>query len=185
MSEPASAFARQVRGQKRPAPLKFRLLPEHFADTWGGNRPVAGIELGLRLPSKQDLDNATIEANRAADAAPDSSAELVRKSTLLCLVVARAICSPHDVALPHPFFELPEDQLPVALRDDTIARLWDEVERLYLLQSQAFREATRDELLELADRLQVDDPWEGIDPSKAAQARRYLLFALDILNREE
>lgn len=173
-------FAQQTAAGKRKAPAKFTLLPEHFADTWGGQKPAAGIELGLRIPAEQDLYNAQIEADRLAEGHGES-ATLVRNTKLLAFIVARGICSPHDVTEPHPYFELPEDQVGPALKSTTIQRIYDEIEKLIVAQSPVFGEATKAECNELADLLLVDDPWVDIDPVKAATARRYLLFALEIL----
>lgn len=172
-------FSQQT-AAKRKAPRTFTLLPEHFADTFG-NKPKGAIELGLRVPSENEIFNAQVEANRAAGTDGDANAELVRGSKLLSFVVARGICSPHDVTEPHPFFELPEDQVALQLKSSTIKRIYDEIERLVVEQSPVFAEATRDECRDLIDLLEVDDPFADIEPVKAAAARRYLLFALEIL----
>jgi hypothetical protein len=175
-----ASFAQQTAAGKRKAPAKFTLLPEHFADSWGGQKPVAGVELGLRIPAEQELYNAQIEADRVAEAYGDS-ATLVRNAKLLAFLVARGICSPHDVTEPHPYFELPEDQVGAALKSTTIERIYDEIEKLIVTQSPVFAEASKAECYQLADLLLVDDPFDGVDPVKAAAARRYLMFALDIL----
>lgn len=177
-------FAQQT-SAKRSAPRKFTLKPEHFSETWGGKKPVAGIELGLRLPAEQDIFNAQIEANRSSEGREPLEAELVRRSKMLAFVVARGICSPHDVTEAHSYFELPEDEVPAALKGTTIQRIYDEIEALAVEQSPVFSEATDDELRELGDRLLDDSPTDHLDPIKAGQARRYLLFALELLRNDE
>lgn len=175
-------FAQQAAATKRKAPRVFTLRPEHFADTWQGQRPAAAIDLGLRVPSEQDIFNAQLEANRLSEGHPDQ--ELVRTSKLLAFVVSRGICSPHDVSEPHPYFELPEDQVPVRLRSDTIKRIFDEIERLIVEQSPVFGEADDTETKELGELLLTDDPFAGMPAASASRVRRYLLFALEILRNE-
>lgn len=177
-------YAQQT-GAKRKAPSTFTLKPEHFSETWPGKKPVSTIELGLRVPSEQEILNAQLEAGRAVEGREPGEAELVRRSKLLAFVVARGICSPHDVTEPHPFFELPEDEVPAALKSTTIQRVYDEIERLVVEQSPIFGEATDDEARELADLLLTDDPTAHLPPSKAGHVRRYLQFALELLRNEE
>jgi hypothetical protein len=176
-------FAKQT-AAKRKAPCTFTLKPEHFSETWSGKKPVAGIELGLRVPSEKEIFNAQLEAERAAEGRGDEAA-LVRTSKLLAFVVSRGICSPHDVSEGHPFFELPEDEVPAALKGSTIQRIYDEIERLVVKQSPIFAEATDDEARELADFLLVDDPTAHLSPVQAGHVRRYLLFALELLRNDE
>jgi hypothetical protein len=178
-------YAQQVKASRRPAPVTFRLMPEHFADAWGGQRPVAGIELGLRVPSERDIHAANLEAEKAALQAAEGTEEMARAATRLYLVVSRAICSPHDVGSAHPYFELPEDEVPLALKSSTIKRLYDDVERLIVDGSPVYREASPDDLAELATRLMDEDAFNGVSDIAAAKARRYLLFALDLLNNDE
>lgn len=179
-----ASFDQQVAAGKRKPPRTFTLLPEHFSDTWGGRKPVASVELGLRIPAEQDIFNAQVEAERAAEGREPGEADLVRRSKLVVFAVARGICSPHDVSAPHPFFELPEDEVPAALKSTTIQRIYDEIERLVVEQSPIFAEATDAECLELSDRL-LDTPTAHLDPIRAGQARRYLLFALELLRNED
>lgn len=176
-------YGEHVAGAKRRAPATFALRPEHFSETWGGKKPVTSIDLGLRIPAEQDIFNAQLEAGRAAEGREPAEAELVRTSKLLAFVVSRGICSPHDVSEPHPFFELPEDEVPIALKSTTIQRIYDEIERLVVEQSPIFAEATDQECLELSDRL-LDTPTDHLSPIQAGQARRYLLFALELLRNE-
>jgi hypothetical protein len=176
-------FGEQTAG-KRKAPRTFALKPEHYAETWGGKKPVASVELGLRIPSEQDVFNAQVEAERAAEGREPLEAELFKRRKLLALVVARCICSPHDVSEPHPFFELPEDEVPLALKSTTIQRIYDEVERLVVEQSPIFGEATDAECLELSDLLAVPMATDHLDPVKAGHARRFILFALELLRNE-
>lgn len=180
-----STYSQQVRSSKRPAPITFRLMPDHFADSWGGQRPVVGIELGLRVPSERDIHAANLEAEKAALAAAEGTEDMVREATRLYLVIARAICSPHDVAAAHPYFELPEDEVQLALKSSTIKRIYDDVERLIVEKSPVYREASPDEVVALVELLRSEDAFEGVSDLAAAKARRYLLFALDLLNNDE
>lgn len=179
-----ASFGEHIAAGKRRPPRTFDLKPEHFSDTWPGKKPVASMQIGLRVPAERDIFNAQIEAGRAAEGHEPDEAALIRTSKLLCFVVARGICSPHDVSEPHPVFELPEDEVPAALKSTTIQRIYDEIERLVVEQSPIFAEATDAECLELSDRL-LDTPTAHLSPIKAGQARRYLLFALELLRNED
>lgn len=178
-----STYGDRIAAGKRRAPRTFDLKPEHYSETWGGKKPVSSVELGLRVPAEKDIQNAQLEAGRAAEGREPAEAELVRTSKLLAFVVSRGICSPHDVSEPHPFFEMPEDEVPAALKSTTIQRIYDEIERLVVEQSPIFGEASDEECLELSDRL-LDTPTDHLSPIKAGQARRYLLFALELLRNE-
>ncbi len=177
-------FAQQTGGKRKP-PRIFKLEAEHFAETWPGKKPSAAIDLGLRVPSEQEILNAQLEAGRAAEGREPQEAQLISKSKLLAFVVARGICSPHDVSEPHPFFELPEDEVPAALKGTTIQRIYDEIERLVVEQSPVFSEATDEELTELGERLLQGAPTAHLPAMRAGHARRYLLFALELLRNED
>ncbi len=100
------------------------------------------------------------------------------------MAVSSAICDPNDVSSVHPFFDMPDELVPLALTPNTIKHLWDLTEALHVEQSPAFAEITDAEEVMLIQRLSEDDPYDGIDPVFAKRARRYLRFALDILNKE-
>ena len=178
---------------RRPAPRTFDLLPEYFAETWG-NRPTAPIKIGLRVPNEQEYRNAAIEAETAeseAFAKACNDPRLIERaselavaaynSKLVTFCVARGICNQQNVTMPHPYFELPEDEIPFALKSSAIKRIFDEIERLAIDQSPVYAEATDLELLDLAELLATDDPFESVPSVKRSRCLRYLKLVLDTL----
>lgn len=178
---------------KRPAPRTFDLLPEYFAETWG-NRPTAPLKIGLRVPSEQEYRNAAVEAETAQGEAfatahkdprlidrADELGVAAYNSKLLTFCVARGICNVQNVTLPHQYFELPEDEIPLALKSNAIRRIFDEIERLAIDQSPVFAEANEVELLELAEILATDDPFEDVSNVQRSRCLRYLKLVLDTL----
>jgi len=175
-----SAFSQQVAGPtvKRPAPKKFTLQPDHFAENWD-RRPTQPVEIGLRVPAESAIQTATIEAEKLAVEAPEGERVQVYNGHLVAFVVARGMCSVHDVTQPHPVFELAEDIIPVAFKPGTVKRLFDEVERLMVDQSPAFPEATLEDLRELGDYMGMDDPFSGLTPHQRGLCARYARLILD------
>ena len=176
---------------KIPAPKTFLIEPQHFAATWT-NKPLEGILLGIRVPSEKDVQGARTEAIKAARAAQteedDPDADEIRihafNDALLALAVSSAICDPNDVSAVHPFFDMPDDMVPMALTPKTIQHIWDLTEQLHVEQSPVFAEITPAEEVKLIQLLSADEPYNGIDPVHARKARRFLRFALDILLEE-
>ena len=200
-----STFEQAVASVKRrPAPRTFKIRPEHFADTWG--KPPSGpFDVGLRVPSEQAYRNAMGEADKAqADAVEkalkdptialavreghrDQLIELAVKAyneTLVTFCVARGICHVHDVTAPHPYFELADDEIPLALKSNAIRRIFDEIELLAVDQSPVFAEINDEETLQLAELLVIDDPFENVSPIVAARCKRYLKLVLDLLRNK-
>jgi|SRR6478609_3394137 len=173
---------------KIPASKTFLLEPKHFADTWS-NKPVEGILIGIRVPSEKEVQGARTEAIKVATNAQveddDPNADEVRiqafNDSLMSLAVASALCDPADVMSPHPFFELADEFVPMALKSKTIQYIWDLIEQLHIEQSPIFAEITPEEELMLIGLLSEDDPYAKINKIQAKKARRFLRFALDIL----
>jgi hypothetical protein len=178
---------------KRPAARTFKLLPEFFTETWG-NRPTAPFEIGLRVPGEQDYRNALKEAESAqlaaveraerdphTIAAADEIGTRAYNEKLITFCVARGICNQHNVTLPHPYFELPDDELPIALKSNAIKRIFDEIERLAVDQSPVFAEATADDITELVELLRADDPFDGVTHIERARCLRYLRLVFDTI----
>lgn len=175
-----SAFSQQIASPsaRRPAPKTFVLKPEHFAENWE-RRPTQPVEIGLRVPSEAAIQTATIEAEKLAAEATELERNQVYQGHMLAFVVARGMCSVHDVTQPHPIFELAEDIIPQAFKSKTIEGLFDEIELLMVDQSPAFAEATLEELRELGDYLGMDDPFSGMTPMLRGQCARYARLILD------
>jgi hypothetical protein len=173
---------------KIPAAKTFLIKPEHFAATWS-DKPIDGILLGIRVPSEKEVQGARFEAIKIArsaqveDDSPD--ADTIRlnafNDALLALAVSSAICDPKDVSANHPFFDMPDELVPLALTPKTIQHIWDLTESLHVEQSPVFAEITPEEEVKLIQLLSEDEPYNGIDPVSAKRARRFLKFALDTL----
>ncbi len=173
----------QNNGGKVPAAKTFLIEPQHFADTWD-NKPIGGIELGIRVPSEHDVEGARSEAIKVArNASVDDEEDRIQifNDTLMCCAVASAICDPNDVRSPHPFFDMADDMVPLALKPKTIQYIFDLTEALHVEQSPVFPEITPEEELRLAGILTQDGPYIGVERIAAMKARRFLRMALDIL----
>lgn len=183
-----SLSANQHAKAKIPAPKTFLIEPQHFAASWD-NKPIEGILLGIRVPSEKEIQGARTEAIKAARMAQveddDPDAEEIRvhafNDALMCLAVSSALCDPNDVSAVHPFFDMPDELVPLALTPKTIQHIWDLTELLHVEQSPVFAEITPPEEIRLIYLLSEDEPYKGIDPVKAKKARRFLRFALDAL----
>lgn len=176
--EDLSAFERQIRQQNpvnrattRP-PKTITIHPHEFLYSWDA-RPSSPIIVGLRLLSVSDQDAGHAEALREGE---EGSSEY--RTTALAFAVARGICDPNDVSRAHPTLEFAEDMVPAALSQPTIARIFDEIEKLAVETVPLFTEATDADLRELAQLLSSDDPFEDMSPARARRVRRYLKFAL-------
>lgn len=180
--ETLSAFERQVQEQRppnraiTPAPRTVVIRPEEWSASWE-SRPAGPIVVGLRLLSGSDVTSAESEAKRAAA----DGGEDAYQATGLAFAVARGICDPNDVSQPHPSLEMAEDMVPVALSAQTIARLFDEIERLSVETVPLFAEASPEEMKELGHILALDEPLHGLSRGRASRVRRYLRFALQEL----
>jgi len=180
--------------KKRPAPRTFDILPEYFTESWS-NRPAAKFKIGLRVPGEQDYRNAAAEAEAAQYEARENALKNDRlraraeeigieayNSKLVLFCVARGVCNPLNVSAPHPYFELADDEIPLALKSNAIKRIFDEIERLAVDQSPIFTEASPQDLRDLSELLATDDPFEGVNRIERARCLRYLRLVLDTLN---
>lgn len=178
-----SAFSQQVAAPhvKRRPPKTITLRPENFSDTWD-LRPQTAIEFGLRVPSEGAIQIATIEAEKKAAEAIEGERVSAYNSHLMLFVVARGLCSVHDVTQPHPVLELAEDVLPIALKSGTIERIYDDIARLMVAESPAEQPATAAQLRELGELLQTDDPFAGMAPTDVYECRKFCAFVLNKIN---
>lgn len=175
---------------KNPASKTFLAKPEHFADSWA-DRPVDGILLGIRVPSEREIQGARTESIKIArnvqheDDAPQDEINQAKltafNDALLACAVASALCDPNDVTAAHPFFDMPDDMVPVAFKSKTIQHIFDLIEQLHVEQSPVFEEITEAEEIKLSNLLSEDAPYAGVERVQAMKARRFLKFALDIL----
>lgn len=171
------------RSAKRAPALVFELTPDHFAEDFDG-RPVAAFPIGLRVPSEAEARTIEDAALREAAASDNDDKIAAYDRATQAYWVARAICDPNDVTSAHPFFDMPEDMVPLAFKPDTIIRICQEIARLGVEQSPLHPEADDEEVGELSDLLAIEEPFAAVKHDQERLARRYLKFALEILRNE-
>lgn len=143
------------------------------------------IKVGIRLLSLDDQETIRAVARQAAveAVAGTSDAESAVQSAMLIATVSCAICSPSDSRRHHEFFDCPNDKLPIALREETIKRLFDEVELLAIETSPIFCEADDDGADEVAELILSGalELLDEDDPVRAKRVRRYIEFVREEL----
>jgi hypothetical protein len=169
---------------KCPAAAKFTLLPQHFADTWEG-KPVAPVEIGLRVPPEGEMIGARVEAVRVARDTrgdlTDADRDQIFNDALTSIIVARGICDPNDVRASHPFLQMAEDVVPMALKTRTIRHLFEQLDKLHIEQSPLFLEIDREGLSRLTEYLSIEDPFNGLSDFNRERAARFLQLALELI----
>lgn len=163
---------------RTPAPRTVVLEPSAFADTYGG-KPKAAVAVGLRTVSDAEEQEARRAGEEAADALTEGRTSFSpialldeRNDAVMASLVGSALCSPNDVTRDPECIELPRAMARVALTSRAIRYLFEQLEALVTDVSPASREATDDELFELADIL-------GDPQHLTRRARRLLAAALD------
>jgi hypothetical protein len=180
-----SAFERVTESLPYPPRKVITIRDEDWASTFQ-DKPVVPIKVGIRLLSLEDQETIRTVARQAAAEVTTgtSDAESSVHTAMLVAAVSCAICSPNDSRRGHEFFDCPNDKLPIALREETLKRLFDEVERLAIETSPIFSEATDDDVDEVAELL-LSGALESLDesdPAKAKRVRRYIEFVREELS---
>ena len=182
-----SAFAKATESLECPPRKVITLRDEDWASTFQ-DRPVVPIKLGIRLLSLADQSTIRDIAYQALRESVEgtSDSQDAMQSAMLLATVSLAICNPKDARRCHEFFDCPNDKIPLALREETVKRIFDEVERLAVETSPIFSESTDDEIVDLCELLETDalTRLEETDPARAGRIRRYLDFVSEELNRE-
>lgn len=182
-----SAFDRATESLAYPPRKVVTIRDEDWASTFQ-DKPVVPIKLGIRLLSLSDQETIRAIAHQAASEAltGTSDYESVIQSAMLIATVSCAICSPTDTRRPHEFFDCPNDKLPIALREETLKRLFDEVEKLAIETSPIFTEASDADVEEVTDLLLSGalTTIEDVDPVRASRVRRYIEFVREELSSE-
>ena len=163
-----------------PPPLVAVLPPSGFADAWP-DKPKEPVPIGIRLVASDDLRFARSEAARiACDLHPVDGDENnwrdAFNDTLMQLVVARATCQPHDVT--RPFWDVPDENVKLALSSSGLAALWEAWDDLYRSSDALAPQASDDELGRLAELLADGSAWGRLDLAEAERTRRLLRHAL-------
>jgi hypothetical protein len=175
-------FARHQAEAVRPAPATYVLRSCDWASSYE-DRPLVDMKIGLRMLSDEELDSCRDAADKAAEAKLGAGGDAflkAHKKSLISTAVARALCMPEDSAKFHEAFPCPDDQLPFALREETIVSLFDIVERTQLENSPVYVPATDDEIADLMAMLGEGEleTLDVTDELKATRIRRLLAFCL-------
>jgi hypothetical protein len=168
----------------RPAARVVELLPSCFADDWD-KKPSEAMRVGLRLVGEGDIERARAAAyQKAMEMIPEPSQDRVDQfnDSIMRGIIARATCMPEDAR--EPFFPMPEDDVQAALTDDAVKLLWHEYDVLKLESCGYLREATDDELTELAAMLLSEEAWGALTVEKSKRLRRIALHVLEELDTE-
>lgn len=172
-------YAQQTQGVTTPPAGHFLLKDEHWATGHKG-KPLCSVRLGIRLLSDADNRYVTSLAKEKTDRTGDS--DQLKRWMVVC-AVAVAICSEDDASLAHDLFPCPDEQIPTALKPETINAIFDELERLTIATSPIYPEATDDELTELVEVMADGglEILEDVSPVRASRARRLFRYLLDEL----
>lgn len=174
-----SAFERVTESIATPPRVVFTIRDEDWASTYQ-DRPVVPIKLGLRLLSLAEKETVRAAAMQAASEAIAGTSDGIAasESAMLITCVSLAICDPRDSRKHHEFFDCPNDKIPIALREETVKRIFDEVEKLAIETSPIFCEANDDDVDEAIELLLSDAlaNLDESDPARAKRVRRYVDF---------
>jgi hypothetical protein len=183
---PTRGFQRVLKAQaekqaRKPA-LVVTMPPEAFADTWQ-DKPIAPVEIGIRILAERDLQQARSNAARSAWAAHPEDGEAEQRAEayldgLMAIAVARAACMPDDVAKPY-FGAMAEDTAPLALTSEGVRTLFQAVERVVIGLSPIAPEASDEDIAELA-RI-APEALAKMSRGRARRIRRLIHHALSEL----
>jgi hypothetical protein len=183
MSTVAAVAEQMTRG----APSVFALKAEHWASSYA-ERPLVAMRVGLRMLSDEELESCRRDADKATEEAykADQSSNLdrIHRRKLMRSAVSRALCDVDNASSPHEHFPCPDEQLDIALREETIVTLFDVVERTQIENSPVFVPASDDDIAELigvlADGALTD--MEAADVQRSDRIRRLMAFVLTELS---
>lgn len=178
-----------VAAVRKPPPATIVLTPGEWATSWDG-RPDRDVCFGLRLPSDQDESNARHDAaDRAAEKFRGTddldSAEAEWNDAVMAALVGSCVCDPNDHRNDPEQLTHPIDSIRLALRSETIRRIYHHVERLKVEQSPSSIEADDADIGALGDFLLEYGcpPW--LDEMAAQRVRRHARYILDEIEGED
>ena len=167
----------QQKPAANPPAGSFSIRVQDWADNYT-DRPVTALRVGLRLPSEGDERYARAVARERTKQHPEE----FERELVIC-AAAVALCDLNDAALPHEAFPVPDEQIKTSLKPETIAAIFDELERLSVAASPIRLPATDEDIDELMATL-GDGRLQGLellDPLRGVRARRFLRYVLDEL----
>jgi len=150
--------------------------------------PVTAVDVGLKLLSEQDVQEAKVTAARVIAelyGQVDDEESIVSgyNDALMRACVGRATCKPDSAAT--PFFELGEDEIRVKLTPEGIRGLYQEIEANHLALSPTLLEIDEDGRLELAAMLQRLDLWDFIPAEERPLLGRLLAHCHGVMQEAE
>lgn len=182
--EPPPGVTAQPRPGVRPAGA-FRDVPvDAFADTWE-LKPHQPLRIGLRLIADADYDKARASAeniaraNHPAGHSPEVRWEAYNEA-LMQWVVARGTCKPDDVS--QPFWQCPQDIVPLALGPDGLRLLFDAIEELKIEKTPLGREADEPAIETLGALCQIAGVRAVVVRDGSKRLRRLIRHVLDEMN---
>jgi hypothetical protein len=172
-------FAQSTADLKVEPAGHYTLRAEHWVSGYK-ERPMVAVKLGLRLLTENDFTYINALTKEAIDKVDGTDEQFKRR--LVINAVAVSICDAEDASHCHDLFPCPDQQIPNALKPETITAMWDEIVRLTIATSPIYPEATDEDLVSLVMLLpDALDALEAVSEVRAAQARRLLRFVLDEL----
>jgi hypothetical protein len=175
-----STFAQ--RAVRRAPPRVVVFSPSTWADTWP-ERPTGNEAIGLRVPSDHEVSCARAEAARVAWKLHPKADDLLGRiaahnDALLRELCCLGMCDPNDVT--RPYFKSGIDDANQALSSHGAKAVFDALEKLQLETSPVYREASDDELLELARYAEF---LPLVEPDRRGRLRRLVAHCFDELKR--
>jgi hypothetical protein len=159
----------------RKPPGAVTLPPGAWSDA-REDKPLAPVEIGLRLLSELDITTCKERAEKRAalvsqhGEADDKAAAY--NQALMCAFAECGTCMPHDAT--QPYFIAGEDEIRHRLTWDGIRRIWHELEALRAANDPSIPELDDEGFAHLAAMHHRGICWQAMPPSEARRARRLL-----------
>ncbi len=165
----------------RRAPRVVSVPLNAFADTWKA-KPQAPLEIGLRLISDHDLDNARAYASRIArEHHPDPSDEDGRieayNELLMQWAVAVATCKPSDAS--KAYWQAPHDEVGIAFTEDGLKLMFHELIVLKIEHSPLIAEADATAIESLGKMLSIPGIAAFLVERGEPRLRRHITWVFD------
>lgn len=161
------------------APPRHVLVPPSAFQSGWPKRPKADVAIGLRLISQLDTETgraaAAARANQLHDENDVEGQVQAYNDALMCAAVARGTCDANDVS--QPYFELADDNVPLALTSPGVRFLYDALERLHLETSPLWEPASDEGLRAIVKRIERGDVARVPTPVQL-RLRKLLAFCL-------
>jgi hypothetical protein len=163
-----------------------RVPPSAWADH-REDKPVSDVEIGLRLPSENDIQAAREEAVKVLARYPEKAHEeekiLAFNDALMRHMIASSTCHPLN-RLEH-WFSLGADEIEVRMTTAGIQRLWNELEAFQIADSPAMPEAGDEQFEHLIAMWSRGVGFDFMPPEEARKVKRLIEYARQQLAEAE